>query len=199
MDQYNLNPDSFQASLVDEVVSRFLANEVGILPTETVYGLMCSFDNLEGQERIYRIKQRDRHKKFQILIPQIQDVTRLNVPMSRKLVALATQFWPGPLTIVVQDNDGTEVGLRIPNDKFLLSVLRKMRKPLAATSANPSGGKPSDSLQCNFSDLVLAPDFVVMSRTRTGAPSTVVRLRGNNAELIRNGTISMRSIKKLLR
>lgn len=198
MDRFNLNPDSFRASFVDKVVSRFLADEVGILPTETVYGLMCSIDSLAGQERIYKIKQRDKRKKLQMMIAQIQDVNRLNIPMSQNLKALATRFWPGPLTIVVPDNDGSEVGLRIPDDKFLLAILHKMRKPLLATSANLSGREPSDSHLCNFSDLVSAPDFVIMSGTRTGLPSTVIRLRENNAELIRNGSISMRSIKEIL-
>ena len=198
MDRYNLNPDSFSASFVNEVVSRFLADEVGILPTETVYGLMCSFDNLAGQERIYEMKQRDSRKKFQMMIAQIQDVIGLNISISENLKSLATRFWPGPLTIVVQNDDGIEVGLRIPDDEFLLSILRKIRKPLVATSANLSGCEPSDSLLCNFGDLVSSPDFVVMSGRRTGLPSTVVRLYENNVELIRNGTISIRSIKKLL-
>ena len=198
MDHYDVNPNYFRPSLVEEVASRFLGGDVGILPTETVYGLMCCLHNRVGLERIYQMKRRDTRKKLQIMIPSLRDAANLNVSPSQNLEALAIEFWPGPLTIVVRDNSGKQIALRVPNNKFLLSVLREMKQALVATSANVSGGEPSKSLSTNFRDLLSPPDFVVLGKEKSGQPSTVIRLSNSDVELIREGEIPMASIEEVM-
>ena len=198
MHRYHLNRTRFQASLVDEITRRFLLGEVGILPTDTVYGLMGARDNPEVTERIYTIKQRDHAKKLQTLIPSLDYISRLDIPLSSILHRLAATFWPGPLTLVLQDSKGEDIGLRIPNDRFLIAVLAKMEKPLVATSANVSGGDPEKSLANDFCDLAFPPDFMVIGKDGIGTPSTVLRVGKHKLELIREGAISMHTIQNNL-
>ena len=198
MHRYRLNPRHFPVSLVDDITKRFLSGEVGILPTETVYGLMGLRDNPGVTERIYTIKQRDHSRKFQILIPSLDYLHRFDIPLSPILQHLATRFWPGPLTLVLRDRKGEDIGLRIPNDRFLIAVLAKMEKPLVATSANVSGGDPGKSLANDFSDLAFPPDFIVTGDVGIGRPSTVLRVNGNKVEIIREGAISIHTIQNVL-
>jgi len=198
MDRYCLEPTDFSISFVREIAERFRSGEVGILPTETVYGLMCSKAEPEAVERIFRIKQRDFRKKFQVLISSVDNIGILDVPLTTILQHLAKRFWPGPLTVIVQDAKGEDVGVRIPDDRFLLSILTRMKCPLVATSANVAGGDPARSLSNNFNDLVPPPDFVVIGEHASGPPSTVIRLRKDCVTLVREGRISLQVLQEFL-
>ena len=198
MDRYRLNGGDNQSSLVHEIAMRLLTGEVGILPTETVYGLMCSRDKPDAIARIFKIKQRDSRKKLQVLIASVDNVNMLNISLTKTLQQFAKRFWPGPLTIVVENDNGEDVGIRIPDDRFLLSILTQMKTPLVATSANISGGDPSISLSNNFKDLAFLPDFIVIGGNGSGCSSTVIRLRNDSVTLLREGRISRQMLQNIL-
>ncbi len=190
---YELN-DSFTDQLVNDISQRLRNGEVGIIPTETVFGLMCLYDNHEGQQKIFEIKNRDKEKKLQILIASITQLEWINIKLNTDLQHLTSVFWPGPLTLIIENNRCDELGVRVPNHRFVQAIINTVEKPLAATSANLSGNTPSDSYNQEFNDLDNEPDFMVKCELDSHQASTIIRFHNNKLELIREGAIMFDSI-----
>ncbi len=189
MKEFRLGPDQAESSLVREITSRLLSGEVGILPTETVYGLMCLATHQPGRERIYAMKQRDHGKPLQFLIGSVADLALLDIIPTNAFIRLAHKFWPGPLTVVIGNLNQQNLGVRIPAHPFMLAVLKKLNKPLLATSANRSGNNPATSAGDHFQDLLESPDFCVLSDEIKGMASTVIHLKDDSFEILRSGPI----------
>jgi len=186
------------AMIAGAVAERLERGEVGIVPTETVYGIVCQQGNDSGVERIFRMKVRDSQRKLQILIADQAAVTAV-VATTTVLTALAAAFWPGPLTIVVEDSHGMTHGLRQPDHAFVVAVLRELGTPIVTTSANISGAPPATEAATAASDLAAAPDFVVDGGPCHGRASTVVRLHGDGSlEVVRDGDISIEQLKAVV-
>lgn len=201
MDRYSLATATDLTALAAEVAQRLRAGQVGILPTETVYGLMCRMDHGGARERLYACKGRDRQKPLQVLLAAAAtsaDWDLADVAPSAAAQRLATAFWPGPLTLVVPDRRGHEVGLRVPDHLFVRAVIRELGLPLHATSANLAGRPPAVSLAAEFADLAEPPDFAVMEDGGKGAPSTVVRLAGTQCECLREGALRFAVITEVV-
>ncbi|HMN28432.1 MAG TPA: L-threonylcarbamoyladenylate synthase [Caldilineaceae bacterium] len=123
--------------------------EVIAAPTDTVYGLMCRFDQAEAIARLYVAKGRPPEKAIPVLIADVDQMERLvKLPLSSLAAALAERFWPGPLTLIlpalphlpsILTAGQPTVGVRMPNHDQLRLLIRQTG-PLAATSANRSGG-----------------------------------------------------------
>ncbi|MFT5127076.1 MAG: L-threonylcarbamoyladenylate synthase [Rhodothermales bacterium] len=195
MDRYVL--EDAPEVLAEELAARLRAGEVGILPTETVHGLVAAAESAEGCARLIAIKGREPGKKCQVLISDLSALPHLRIPQTPLLEALANAFWPGPLTLVMVDKNGDTQGLRIPDHPFTLAVLRALNAAILATSANPAGGSPAESLSKGFSDLLEEPDFVVQGAVGEGHASTVARLRDEQFEILRPGPISLAALNAI--
>jgi L-threonylcarbamoyladenylate synthase len=195
MDRYAL--EKAPASLAQDLAARLRTGAVGILPTETVHGLIALAESARACARLIAIKGREPGKKCQLLIPDLSPLPHLQISQTPLLEALANSFWPGPLTLVVDDKNGDTQGLRIPDHPFTLAVLRALDAAMLATSANPAGGSPADSLAKGFSDLLEEPDFVVTGAVGDGQASTVARLRDGQFEILRPGPISLAALNEI--
>jgi L-threonylcarbamoyladenylate synthase len=128
-------------------------------PTETVYGLGALAYDHESVARVYRLKQRARHKPLSLLIEdlaQLEPLVRAITPRTRSLMA---RFWPGPLTLLLPAAEdlpeiltgGTgKAGVRISSHPVARELVAAVGAPITATSANRSGA-PS----CRTSEEVL--------------------------------------------
>ena len=184
--------------LIYKISQHLERGDVGIIPTETVYGLVCLGSNQDGVERIYHMKQRSRNKPFQRLIADLAQLNPLNVPISPLLEQLAKRYWPGPLTIILNDKHGRSCGIRCPKHPFVLALIRSLNQILIATSANHSGTNPAHSFSKCFADLRKDPDFIVFADSKQEEPniaSTIIALKENNSlELCRKGVIAFDDI-----
>ncbi len=142
----------------DECLKLILNNEPIILPTDTVYGLVCRYDSKIAVEKIYKLKGRDRKKPLILLGYDWKALKKFagaycNTPLqSTTLRKMIKKEWPGAFTIILPAskkvpkflNKGFKtIGLRVPDNKFLLSLLKKCPgQVLASTSANLSGQSP---------------------------------------------------------
>lgn len=119
------------------------------IPTETVYGLAADAGNPAAVARIYAAKGRPAHNPLIVHVGTIAQARALAV-FTAEAEALATAFWPGPLTLVLPLRPGAglapavtaggdSVALRVPRHPVALAVLTGFGGPLAAPSANPSG------------------------------------------------------------
>lgn len=168
-------------------------------PTETVYGLGARADDAGAVAELRRLKRRPEDKKFALLAASAEDAFRHGTlgPAAR---ALADAFWPGPLTLVISDGRGGEVGLRCPDCRVTLELLRRVGAALAAPSANLSGEEPPSTaaeVMRAFSGQI--PAVLDGGPVRLGVASTVVRALGREIEVLREGALPAARLRAVLR
>ena len=193
-----------------EAISELIQNGgVAAVPTETVYGLVCAWDNAEAREKIYAIKNRPHDKRLQMLAPDIATAVKAGLLPDARLERLATKFWPGPLTVVAKADgngvNGDSIGLRIPAHPFIMKLLKALGTPLASTSANISGCPPCMTAQDVFKmidDAPASPNALIAGESNSetgGQASTVISLIGDSPALLREGPISLQEILDAIR
>ena len=179
-----------------------LAGGVVAVATETVYGLLTLYDNEAGRERIYQLKRRPATKRLQMLAPSLEAAVGYGVLETPQLRRLSERFWPGALTVVTPNRDRSDsIGLRVPGHPFVLSLLLRCGKPLAATSANRSGEPPAVNLADALGHLDGEPDVGVDGGVITvtgGQASTVVSLLADTPVVLREGAIRLAELQLAL-
>jgi L-threonylcarbamoyladenylate synthase len=183
-------------------------SELLLFPTDTVYGLGGLAFSHRVMEKLRRVKPERGAKPTAVLIDNIIRMSQCagDVP-SRRIVALAETFWPGPLTMIwktsgaIPDEFQTadrSLGYRIPNSTFLLNVLRELESPVWATSANLPG-QPAPRIFTEVKDVV-AQNCDLVIRTReflAGRSSTIVDVRGKEPIVLREASIKEEDIKRV--
>jgi L-threonylcarbamoyladenylate synthase len=179
------------------------------LPTETVYGLAGRADRAEAVAAIYRAKGRPDFNPLIVHVPDIAAAERLAL-FDDRARQLAARFWPGPLTMVLPLAPGAPVAaavtaglptiaLRCPAHPLMRAVLGEAGLPLAAPSANRSGGVSPTS-----ADHVLRTLDGRIAAVLDGGPcergleSTIVALRETGWQLLREGPILREDLASLL-
>jgi len=174
--------------------------KVVAFPTETVYGLGARADDEAAVERIYRLKGRPREKQLAILIPSVEAAGRHAAPFCPDASALAERFWPGPLTLVVPNGTGGQVGLRCPDCEVTRQMLALAAVPVVAPSANLSGQPPAVSANEVLRVFQNKIEAVLDGGpARLGVSSTVVRVGEGGVEILRQGAITEEEILAALR
>ena len=201
MQQYLLKSNNIREVVEKCSVSLKKAGAFLLVPTETVYGLICSWDDALARDSIYQAKERKEDKPFQMLVSSVDMVKSFGGIISPVTEKIVQHFCPGPITIVVPAMDDQSIGFRIPECEFVLKLIESHMFPLAGTSANLSGEPPALHPCAVLSELKLMPDVVVDSGLiATGSrPSTVVRVVGSKLEILREGPISLEEIQEKIK
>ena len=198
----------YDKNSIDFAVKELRNGAVGIFPTDTVYGIGCNALNIKALKSLYSIKQRPLDKPINILVSNIDMVNKfvkcIN-PIEQKLME---EFWPGALTIIFDKSDivpdlltaGLDtIGIRMPNNNICLDLIDKFGFPLATSSANIADEPPALSLIDCLTDFSAKVSFILDGgKINNGIPSTIVRVNGNNINLIRQGSVSINDINKCL-
>ncbi len=148
---------------LDQAVQVLKKGGVIEVQTDTVNGLICDYYNKAAEEKIFKIKKRPKEKILPIFVSSIVEVKKI-VPVSERQEKFLERVWPGKVTCVLKKDVG---GFRIPNDKFILEILKKFGGPLSQTSANISGEPPVGGLPSTVVDLTVWPPKIL----RQGAVS----------------------------
>ncbi len=111
-------------------------NGTAIFPCDTIYGIMGRYPNLEN--KIQKIKERGNSRPF---LKLISDTGMMKSMTSQDVDKRILSYWPGPLTLILKTKRKEEetIALRIPNDPFLLKLIKSLNFPLISTSVNRSG------------------------------------------------------------
>ncbi len=173
-----------------------------LLPTETVYGLVCDWSDKSARDRIYTMKHRDPNKLLAAFLPDLSFAEQLcGRPLPPAARIFAARFMPGPITLVVPAADGSTFGFRIPDHPFIGALMRCYGKPLASTSANRSGQPPALEIRSALDTLAEMPDCTVDggSLPSDSMASTVILVGADNAwKILREGPISRRRLEEAL-
>lgn len=176
-----------------EVVAMLRRGAVGVLPTDTLYGVVASMAFPDAIERLYEVRHRSSLKGCITLIADKDQASNL-IEWNRFGRKIASQYWPGPVSIVLPVAEYTPrylhpvsgtLAFRVP-DKEDLRALLWHTGPLFAPSANPAGMKPAttiDEVRKYFGDAV---DFYVDAGDLSGnQPSTLIREKDGAIEVLR--------------
>jgi L-threonylcarbamoyladenylate synthase len=199
MKKLSLNNSSTDESRIIDVCIETLnrRGSILLLPTETVYGFMCRWDDPEARDRIYKIKRRSSDKPFQMLASSIGQAEKEGLIFDGEAKIIAGKFFPGSMTLVVKNKNGGTTGLRIPNHQFMLKLIGKTDSPLAATSANVSGEPAALTVEDALKNLGSFPDIAVDSgKIEAGEASTVVDATSTPFKILRPGPITEEELRK---
>jgi len=187
---------------IAEVTKWLHHGEVLAAPTETAYGLLALATSARAVKKVFKIKGRAPNQASAILVADLKMAQKYG-KFSPVALRLAKKYWPGPLTLVVPVRsmgrlaratikDGY-IGMRVPRQKFLLKLLKKINQPLTATSANISGQKNLYSAQQVIKQLQKRGlKFLVDGGNLPPRPtSTVVQIKGNQIKVLRTGAIKI--------
>ncbi|MGI8553249.1 MAG: L-threonylcarbamoyladenylate synthase [Dehalococcoidia bacterium] len=180
---------------------------VGI-PTDTVYGLAAMPLNAAAIDRIYEAKGRPADKAIPMLVSKLSHALRI-AEISEPTRRLCDRLWPGALTVVALArlsfpspavaSDGT-VALRMPGLPLARLLIESAGGVLAVTSANRSGELPAQSAAEVVSQLDGRVELVLDGGPSPGGvASTIVRVRGKDVEVLREGAIPKSAINAAIR
>lgn len=180
------------------------------VPTETVYGLAARADDEAAVAGIYRAKGRPDFNPLIVHVPDLAAARRL-VEVDARAEALAAAFWPGALTMVLPRRPDAAlaaavsaglptVAIRCPAHPVMQALLREGGLPLAAPSANRSGGvSPTSAAHVAASLGERVGVILDGGETEQGIESTIVGLRGDGTwAILRPGPIEESRISAIL-
>lgn len=200
-------PEKFQFAC-ERAAELLAAGEIVALPTETVYGLAANALDGKAVSRIFEAKGRPAHNPIIVHVADVEMARHYALDWPEAAERLAGEFWPGPLTLVVERSPeipdlvtggGSTVGLRRPKHDFFEAVIRRCGFPLAAPSANVSNQLSPTSAEHVRRQLDGRVSLIVDGgRCEVGIESTVVDVTGASPRILRPGMIGDAEIARAM-
>ena len=181
--------------------------EIIAFPTETVFGLGVKASSKDCFLKLVEVKNRRPDKPFTLMISDlkmVENIVEIN-ETSRKIIE---KFLPGELTIIMKAKENIPeyyslntgfIGVRMPNDNFILKLISEVNEPLLVPSCNPSDLKPAINYKeadAYFHDKIKA---IVKGESISNVPSTVIKIDGDKITLLREGNIKFNKIEEVIK
>ncbi|CAN1525869.1 SUA5 Putative translation factor (SUA5) [Candidatus Nanopelagicaceae bacterium] len=188
------------------------AGHLVAFPTETVYGLGADATNASAVARIYEAKGRPADHPLIVHVGDMQDIADWSDDIPDYAIALARNFWPGPMTLILKRSALAQdfitggqdtVGLRVPNHVIALALLNEFKKlggkGVAAPSANRFGHVSPTTAQAVSDELsqYLAPEDLLLDGgpSLVGVESTIIDCTTESPKILRPGAITEEMIE----
>ncbi|MEI7810569.1 MAG: L-threonylcarbamoyladenylate synthase [bacterium] len=185
---------------LNKIVDTIKNDGIGVMPTDTLYGVVGSAFSVNAVKKIYNIKGRDDKKAFIILIDSISTLKKFGFEIDDNLKRTLKKFWPGKVSIILSlPKDNLEkfnylhrgedsLAFRFPNKESLINILRRTG-PLVAPSANTEGKEPALNVaeaKEYFGDKV---DFYLAEGMLKSKPSALIKINEDGKIEVLRGTI----------
>jgi L-threonylcarbamoyladenylate synthase len=166
---------------------------IGVLPTDTIYGLVGSALKKETLERIYKVRKREKTKPFIILISDVEDLKIFGIKLKPFQKNLIKKFWPGPYSLIFDckskkfeylHRGGKSLAFRVPKPEWLRKILKEVG-PLVAPSANLAGmpyAKTTKEAKKYFRNKI---DFYFDAGKINKKPSALIDIRKKEIKILR--------------
>jgi L-threonylcarbamoyladenylate synthase len=178
-------------------------------PTETVYGLGALAFHEGALEQIYGLKQRQRQKPLSILIADSSGLEGLVQTIPGRARALMARFWPGPLTLLflaaphlpfILTGSGRKLGVRVSSHPVARELVRAVKAPITATSANRSGAPSCRTGEQVFSQLGGRLELILDDGLTPGSEgSTIADVTVEPPKIVRVGVIAAEEVLRCWR
>lgn len=188
-----------RADAIPKVADGVRRGRLVVLPTDTLYGIGADAFSPEAVRDLLAAKGRGTDMPPPVLVPQVRTIDGLATSVPEYARALVREFWPGPLTIVLQaqpslawdlGETGGTVALRMPDDEVALALLEEVG-PLAVSSANRTGHPASRTVVEAASQLGASVEYYLDGGPVTGGlASTIVDCTREDPVFLRVGALS---------
>lgn len=185
----SINPQNPQQRLIRHVSEVLERGGLIAYPTDTFYGIGCDLFNKKGIQLIYRLKNRPLKKPFSFVCDSLKEINRYAI-VSNYAYKTMKRLLPGPYTFVLE---GTRlvpkimltkrktVGIRVPDNKICLGIVRMLGRPIISTSAGYDDPQSIKEAYASFLNVIVDGGVFYQS------PSSVVSLVDDIPEVIREG------------
>ena len=182
---------------LDDFSKALEKGEVIAIPTETVYGLAINALDKKAVEKLYEIKGRPKNKALSLHIGRMEDVKKYALKIPDETKRLMEEFWPGPLTIILDKNDKLPdyvtaglktLAFRYPDHELCRKFLNQCQYPVAATSANLSGQNSAitgEEILVDFDGVIYG--IIDSEKTSLKIESTIIDGRKSPFKILREG------------
>lgn len=180
-----------------ELIHLLRSDNVCVIPTDTVYGVVARLDSPAAVAKIYDVKHRDLNKPVgTILAASLEQIGPLTTP---KALNAAAAYWPGPVSVILPTSDhysyahkgAMSLAVRIPADKELRALIEQTG-PLASSSANLQEQPPATTIaeaRAYFGDTV--PLYVDGGDLSHRSPSRIIKINSDGSlATVREGSTS---------
>jgi tRNA threonylcarbamoyl adenosine modification protein (Sua5/YciO/YrdC/YwlC family) len=194
-----LYEDNNSQRQLDKVIETLREGGIIIYPTDSVYGIGCDIYNHKAVERIARIKNVKPDKaQFSLICYDLSQISDYTTPISNTIFKLMKKSLPGPFTFILNANNKVPkmfqsnkktVGIRIPDNKIILTIAREFGAPIITTSVRDDDEiieytTDPELIFEKYRDMV---DVVIDGGYGNNQPTTVVSCTGSEPEIIRQG------------
>ncbi|MEM7312327.1 MAG: L-threonylcarbamoyladenylate synthase [Planctomycetota bacterium] len=203
--------------VVHRAVQALVEGQLVVFPTETVYGVAASALNAEAVDRLMNLKSRQPGQPLALSLKSADDAWDYVPSTSGLGRRLARRCWPGPVTLVLDDNDHPDsllrrlpesvqkavcpsgtLGVRVPAHELVLDVLDMLAGPIALTSANRHGEPPATTAKVAID--ALGDDVHMIlddGESRFGEASSVVQVTDDGLKILRAGVVNESTLNRL--
>lgn len=173
-----------------------------IFPTDTAFGIGCRIDNEKAIERLFKIRKRPLNQATPVLFDTIERIKEYVLPLDKNIEKLMHQYWPGALTVIVKckknkvpdlvRGGGENLGVRIPDHRVPIALIKKTGVPILGPSANIHGELTPYMFNEIDKKLIRLADFVLEGKTKqNNLASTVVDCSKTPWKILRLGALNI--------
>ena len=192
---------------IKEIKNDLLKGKIIAFGTDTVFGLACIYDDPKAIKKAFKAKKRDTNKSLPMMCANFRMLNKVAYT-NKDIKKIMKAYMPGPLTIIFKKKDTINdyvtsgkdtIGIRIPNDKWILNLIKEVDKPLLVTSANLSNEEALFKWQDVKAKLGKNIDGLVCKDARGDKASTIIDCSNEKIKLLRKGPISFKDILKVVK
>ncbi len=167
---------------------------VGVMPTDTVFGIVARALDTEAVAKLYRLKHRE-GKPGTVIAANVEQLEALGIDAGS--LARVKSLWPGSVSVVLPDHEALDyldqgkqsLAVRVIAVPALQKLLEKTG-PLLTSSANLPGESPAETVEEAYAYFGDDVDFYVATADwPLGTPSTIIRLNDKTIEVLRQGSV----------
>ncbi len=203
MQTVKINPENPEDSVIKQAAGIILAGGIVAYPTDTAYGLAANAIDEKSIGKLFIIKQRVQ-KPLPVIVDS-QKMLDLIAEVTKNEEELIKKFWPGALTIIFKKKKIIPpfltlglptIGVRIPDNKVAIALVKVCNKPLTSTSANVTGKGNCYNAECvrrMFLGADAQPELILDAGELPEMPvSTVVQVEPKKINIIRQGPVKVK-------
>lgn len=169
-----------------------------IFPTDTAFGIGCRIDREDAINKLFQIRRRPQTQATPVLVSSIEMAQKYLTPLSDNVRHLMENYWPGGLTIVypcktnmtplLVRGGGATIGVRMPDHKLTLDLIKGVGVPILGPSANFHGSPTPYLFDELDPELVRLVDAVLPGETKSQQASTVIDCSAIPWKILRQGS-----------